>query len=196
MAPASQHRKRVFSAVRMPPLALMPSRPPTAPAISSTARHRRTAAGVKARGGLDEFGSGLLDEQAHIDKCRHPAQLQQRRRLDDHLQRRTAAPHRAHPAMPSAHGDQVAGQHRPDVDDHVDLRRARFDGQRGLPRLDRRSDACRTGSPPPQRPTGPAGGSAAASDGHHRRRHAYRIGAELHGLGDRRRSRRPASPRI
>ena len=113
VAPASSIAT-ASSAVRMPPLALTPSRSPTVAAISSTARTDAPPAGVKSGGGLDEIGAGVRGGPACVDQRLLAGQAQQRGRLDDHLEDRV--------------GDRVAD--RGDIGPH----RVEVAGQRGTRR--------------------------------------------------------------
>ena len=66
VAPASSIASAV-AASRMPPLALMPRRPPTVACMSADSFERRTAGGVEAGGRLHVVGAGGLGDAARLD---------------------------------------------------------------------------------------------------------------------------------
>ena len=137
VAPASSIAT-ASAAVRMPPLALTPMRSPTVAAMSSTARTDAPPAGMKSRGGLDEVGARVDGGPAHVDQRLLAGEIQQRGRLDDHLEHGIGNRF-ADRGDVGADGVEVTGEGGADVDDHVDLVGARRDREPGLLRLDRRN---------------------------------------------------------
>ena len=96
--------------------------------------HRRAAGGMKTRGGLHEIRAGVFGGTADGGQGAFAGKRQQGSRLDDHLEH--GAGHcGAYRRDVRPHGVDVAGDCRPDVDDHVDLAGAGCDGLRGFSRL-------------------------------------------------------------
>ena len=92
---------------------------------------------MKPGRGLDEVRLRLHGGAAHVDERLFPDEIQQRGGFDDHLEHRIGN-RVADGGDVGADGREVTGDGGADVDDHVDLLRARLDREPGLLRLDRR----------------------------------------------------------